>query len=106
KTGVSTAPCAVTRRPRRAAPFRANTSNPITHPLYPGSRRKAEKNFRPAAGSHPAEGSQAATRRTERPRLARRDGEIRLQTPAVRDRDQVAHYQELEARGGNPGATS
>src|SRR5215469_2465552 len=46
-TGVSTAPCAVVRRPRRAAPSRANTSKPITFPLYPGSRRKAEKNFRP-----------------------------------------------------------
>jgi hypothetical protein len=28
-TGVSTIPCLVVRRPRRAAPSRANTSNPI-----------------------------------------------------------------------------
>src|SRR5215469_13072012 len=29
KTGVSTEPCAVASRPRRAAPSRANTSNPM-----------------------------------------------------------------------------
>src|SRR5215469_14195853 len=49
-TGVSTGPCAVTSRPRRAAPSRADTSNPMLT-SYLGYNYRLFPIFHPAAAA-------------------------------------------------------